>query len=76
MADGEMDDLARRRGGDREAAYAHANEAVPLRRPGTAQEAAEAVAWLASPASSDVNGAGLAVDGGAAVVDVGTLAFA
>lgn len=34
------------------------------------------IAWLASPAASYVNGAVLTVDGGAAVVDVGTLAFA
>ena len=77
MADGEMDDLAARRGtGAREDAYAHATQSVPSRRPGTAQEAGETVAWLASPESSYVNGAVLAVDGGASVVDVATLAFA
>ncbi len=77
MADGEMDDLAARRGsGTREDAYADATQAVPSRRPGTAQEAGEAVAWLASPASSYVNGAVLPVDGGGSVVDVATLAFA
>ena len=76
MADGEMDDLAQRTGGDRETAYARATESVPSRRPGTAAEAGEAVAWLASPASSYVNGAVLALDGGASVVDVATLAFA
>jgi len=76
MADSEMEDLAARRGGDREAAYAGATEAVPSRRPGTAEEAGETVAWLASSASSYVNGAVLAVDGGASVVDVATLAFA
>lgn len=76
MADGEMDDFAARGGGDREGAYAEATRAVPLRRPGTAQEAGETVAWLAAPESAYVNGAVLAVDGGAHVVDVATLAFA
>lgn len=77
MADGEMDDLAARTGaGAREDAYARATASVPSRRPGTAEEAGETVAWLASPASSYVNGAVLAVDGGASVVDVATLAFA
>jgi NAD(P)-dependent dehydrogenase (short-subunit alcohol dehydrogenase family) len=80
MADGEMQDLAGRVGGGAavtgpEAAYALATEAVPARRPGTAQEAGETVAWLASPQSSYVNGAVLAVDGGASAVDVATLAF-
>jgi NAD(P)-dependent dehydrogenase (short-subunit alcohol dehydrogenase family) len=84
MADGEMEDLADRVGGGagggpagrgREAAYAHATQDVPARRPGTAEEAGETVAWLASPAASYVNGAVLTVDGGAAAVDVATLAF-
>ena len=65
MADAEMDVLAERTGGDREAAYELANRLVPSRRPGTPEEAAEAIAWLASPASSYVNGAVLPVDGGA-----------
>jgi meso-butanediol dehydrogenase / (S,S)-butanediol dehydrogenase / diacetyl reductase len=75
MADAEMDELAERTGGDREAAYERANRMVPLRRPGTPQEVAEAIAWLASPASSYVNGAVLPVDGGGAIVDVASAAF-
>jgi len=75
MADAEMDELAERTGGDREAAYELANRMVPLRRPGTPEEAAEAIAWLASPASSYVNGAVLPVDGGGAIVDIASAAF-
>src|SRR4051794_13306112 len=75
MADGTMDELAEQRATDREGAYALAVAEVPVQRPGEADEVAEAVAWLAGPASSYVNGAVITVDGGAAVVDAASLAF-
>lgn len=75
MADAAMDELAQRHHVDREHAYAMAVADVPARRAGRAQEAAAAVAWLVSPAASYINGAVLTVDGGAAIVDAGTLAF-
>lgn len=70
MADADMDGLARRRGVDREAAYALAHEHVPLRRPAAPEEIAAVVAFLLSSEASYVNGVELPVDGGATVVDV------
>jgi meso-butanediol dehydrogenase/(S,S)-butanediol dehydrogenase/diacetyl reductase len=75
MADEEMDGLAAERGSDRETAYAVVTRHVPLGRPASAEEIAETVAWLLSPAASYVNGAVLTVDGGHTAVDVATTAF-
>ena len=75
MADEEMDEFGGPRGLDREAAYAEITRNVPARRPATADEAAAAVVWLLSPQAAYVNGSVLTVDGGASIVDVGTLAF-
>jgi meso-butanediol dehydrogenase / (S,S)-butanediol dehydrogenase / diacetyl reductase len=76
MADAAMDELGEMHGIDREGAYSLAASQVPARRAGTPEEVAELVAWLASPAAAYVNGAVITADGGAAVVDAGTLAFA
>jgi meso-butanediol dehydrogenase / (S,S)-butanediol dehydrogenase / diacetyl reductase len=75
IGDGEMDELAGRRGLDREAAYALATATTPLRRPGEPEEVAEAVAWLAGDAAAYVNGAVVSVDGGAEIVDAATVEF-
>lgn len=75
MGDRAMDELGGIHGTDRARAYALATEHAPARRPGRPEEAAEAIAWLASPAASYVNGAVLTVDGGLSIVDAGTLAF-
>jgi NAD(P)-dependent dehydrogenase (short-subunit alcohol dehydrogenase family) len=47
---------------------ARVNQASPMRRLGTADEVAQSILWLASPAASFVNGAYLSVDGGLAAM--------
>ena len=75
MADEEMAAFgAERRVGVADA-YALVTALVPQRRPAHAGEVAAVVAWLLSDAASYVNGAVIPVDGSAAAVDVGTMAF-
>jgi len=57
-------------------AYALVTRDVPLGRPASPEDVANAVCFLASAEASMINGAVLTVDGGAGTVDLPTLAFA
>jgi len=76
MADVAMESLAEEAATDVEGAYRLAVAEVPARRAGNPGEVADAVAWLVSPGAGYVNGAVITIDGGAAIVDAGSLAFA
>jgi len=76
MADGEMDELGELRGVDREGAYELVSSRVPLHRPGSPEEIAAAVAWLASEGAGFTTGAVIAIDGGNSVVDPSSMEFA
>ncbi len=69
MADVDMDEVAEKRGVDREEAYRLTHSDSPLRRPGEPDEIASVVSFLAGPDAAYVNGVALPVDGGTSVVD-------
>jgi meso-butanediol dehydrogenase / (S,S)-butanediol dehydrogenase / diacetyl reductase len=75
MADEQMDELGRRDGITREAAYNLVTSQVPLRRPGNPDDIASICLFLASDESSIMTGTLLVADGGASSVDLPTLAF-
>ena len=75
MADEEMAAFGTERGLGLPEAYELVTALVPQRRPASADEVAAVVAWLLSAEASYVNGAVIPVDGSAAAVDVGTVAF-
>lgn len=56
-------------------AYSLVTRDVPLGRPASAEDVANAVCFLASGEAAMINGAILTVDGGAGTVDLPTLAF-
>lgn len=77
MADEQMDVLVQKHqlaGVD--AAYDLVTRNVPMRRPATAGDVANAVLFLASPLAAMITGTSLMVDGGASAVDLPTIAFA
>ncbi len=69
MADADMDEVARARGIDREAAYELTHADNPLRRPASPEEVASVISFLAGPDAAYVTGVALPVDGGTSVVD-------
>ena len=75
MADEEMAAFGAERGVGVPEAYQLVTALVPQRRPALAGEVAAVVAWLLSAEASYVNGAVIPVDGSAAAVDPGTVAF-
>jgi NAD(P)-dependent dehydrogenase (short-subunit alcohol dehydrogenase family) len=77
MADEQMQALVEQhRLADVEAAYTLVTRDVPLGRPATAREVADAVLFVASPQAAMITGTSLMVDGGASAVDLPTVAFA
>jgi meso-butanediol dehydrogenase/(S,S)-butanediol dehydrogenase/diacetyl reductase len=76
MADEEMDYVIKKHGlSSREEAYALVTKDVPLGKPATPEDVANAVTFLASSEARMINGAILTVDGGAGTVDLPTPAM-
>jgi NAD(P)-dependent dehydrogenase (short-subunit alcohol dehydrogenase family) len=76
MADEQMDELAGRRGGSRDEAYALVSKDTPLGRVAEPDEIAAVIAFLAGPDATAMTGSVVVADCGAGSVDLPTLAFA
>lgn len=77
MADEQMEMLVEKHGlASIQEAYALVTRDVPLGKPASPEDVANAVCFLASDEAALINGAILTVDGGAGTVDLPTLAFA
>ena len=75
MADEEMIPLMQEHGLSLAEAYQRVCRDVPLRRPASPEEIAQACQFLCSPQAAIISGATLVADGGSSIVDVPTLAF-
>jgi meso-butanediol dehydrogenase / (S,S)-butanediol dehydrogenase / diacetyl reductase len=75
VTEGIVEMIAEREGLDREDARSRLTRHVPLQRMAEPDELAAVCLFLASPQASFMTGAVLIADGGAHVVEVGTLAF-
>jgi meso-butanediol dehydrogenase / (S,S)-butanediol dehydrogenase / diacetyl reductase len=75
MSEMEMSEFAQTSGTDKEEVFARAVEHVPAQRVAHPDEVAAPIAFLLSQGASYINGAVIPIDGGAAIVDVGTLVF-
>ena len=73
MADEAMEGIGHMMGTDREGAYRVATKNVPIRRPGTSEEIANIILFLACEDSAVITGAIIMADGGAHVVDLPTI---
>jgi meso-butanediol dehydrogenase/(S,S)-butanediol dehydrogenase/diacetyl reductase len=75
MSEMEMSEYSQATGIDKEELFKKGVEHVPARRVARPEEAAAPIAFLLSAHASYMNGAVVSVDGGAAMVEVGTLVF-